>query len=558
MRAGQTMARRYAERARGRAAAAALGAALLAAAGCMQQVAAPGPSEDELRDAIAVALSHAEGTAYRDTASVRGDSEAEPIEAYYRARDYGPLWVGPDGVGGRGLLLLDRLSHADRDALDPSSFAVEATRSAAMAGDSGGLASADILLSRSLVRYAAALRGSDVPDAGVLAAAPNDADFGAWLEALAPAEPAYHRLRAALAAYREIAVAGGWPIVPLGATLEEGDVDFRVTALRRRLAATGDLTGDEAGDPRVYDAAVAAAVARFQARHGLQPDGLAGAKTLAAMNRPVTYRVRQIETSLRSFRGPDFRIGERGILVNIAAAEVTLIEDGRAVLTSRAIVGRPDWPTPNLRSRITAIEFNPPWVVPKRIAQEEILPRIRDRGEAYLQRQGIRVLDGRNQEVDAATIDWAALNGKAIPYVFRQDPGPLNPLGRVKFLFANEYDVYLHDTPSRSLFVRSERTLSHGCIRVEAAEQMAFRLLSEEGWTEERFRAALARDKSQRVALKWPLPVHLVTLSAWVDEDGAVQFREDPYAPPEGIELATDGASCPADVEAIRNFKKTF
>jgi len=427
-----------------------------------------------------------------------------------------------------------------------------------MAGDAGGLAGADILLSRGLMRYAAALRGSDAPDAGVLAAAAGAADFGAWLDALAPANPAYRRLRAALAAYREIAAGGGWQPVAPGPTLKEGDIDTRVAALRRRLAATGDLTANAAGDPEVYDATVAAAVARFQTRHGLAPDGRAGTRTRAAVNRPAAYRIRQIETSLASLRGPDFRIGERGILVNIAAAELALVEGGETVLSSRAIVGRPDWPTPTLRSRVTAIEFNPPWVVPERIAQEEILPRIRDRGDAYLQRQGLHLIDRRNREIDAATIDWAALDGKALPFTFRQDPGPLNPLGRVKFLFANQYDVYLHDTPQRTLFVRPERALSHGCIRVEAAEPLAFRLLSEEGWTEERFRAALDKDTSHRVVLKRPLPVHLVSLSAWVDDDGAVQLREDPYAPPETVEVAGDGTSCPADAEAIRKFEKTF
>lgn len=533
-------------------------AAGLALFGCAQIETAPEVGEQDLQNAIAVAFSRAQGAADPFATSIQADGGAGPVEAYYRARGYAPLWTGPKGLGRRGALLLDRLSGAGRDALDPGSYAVAAIRAAIAAGDAGGFAGADILLSRGLVRYAADLHGREAQDTGVLAQAADADDFAAWLDGLAPADPNYRRLRSALADYRAIAAAGGWPSVPPGPTLEQGDADLRVPTLRRRLAVTGDLAGGLADGSPFYDAAVAEAVRRFQGRHGLDPDGRTGPRTLAALNRSVGARIGEIEESMADLRDPEFGVGERGILVNIAAAQVTLVEDGEPVLTSRVIIGRPDWPTPTLRSRVTAIVINPPWVVPVSIAVREIVPKVRTLGEEYLLRQGIRLIGEGNRELDPSAVDWSAVGRTGMPFVLRQDPGPLNPLGRVKFQFDNRYSVYLHDTPSRRLFERSERTLSHGCVRVEAAQRLALHLLRQEGWTEAQFERAMERGATKRVELTRPLPVHLVSLSAWKDESGAVHFHDDPYAPPGTVELAMAEYSCPADVGALRDFKAKF
>lgn len=536
-----------------------LGAVLAAAvlAGCARDAGAPRPTAQALRDAIAVSLSRAEVAIARDDAPVDWNGGPSPIETLYLERGFDPIWVGPDGFAARGQLLLDRLARADREALDPAAYGIETVRAAAGTGNAGGLAVAEILLSRALLRYAADMHGGEPRDAAPLVAISAAADPNAWLDGLAPDDPGYRRLRDALARYREIDAAGGWPVVPAGPALKPGDIDPRVVPLRRRLAATGDLAAGALDDP-TYDDALAGAVSRFQARHGLDRDGRAGSRTLAAMNRPARYRVDQIAESLTTLRGPGFRSGGDGVVVNIAAAEIALVEDGAVVLRSRAIVGRPDWPTPTLRSRITAIDLNPPWYVPTRIALEEVVPKIRARGETYLQRNGLRLFDWRDRELDAATVDWAALDGGTLPFVLRQDPGPLNPLGRVKFVFANVFDVYLHDTPHRSLFVRTDRALSHGCIRVEAAERLALHLLAREGWSAGRFRAALEQVASHRIALRRPVPVYLVSLSAWVDADGTVQFREDPYAVSEPTGVAAAGKVCPAGTQANCNFRIAF
>ncbi len=492
-------------------------------------------SAEALREAVGTALGVPGGVPSVD---------ADPVGTFYRARDYQPLWVAPTGLTEPGRYVLSRLERSSEEAIDPREFKFEATKW----DDPASLAATEIALSRGMLRYAAALRGVQAQDAGLLAAASTGGDLAAWFDSLAPTDPAYRTLRSALARYREIAAAGGWPVLPPGAKLQPGAVDPRVLTLRQRLATTGDLAPDAATGPAFYDGALAAAVARFQARHGLQPDGIVGLRTLAALNVPADMRVSQIAEGLRVLRGPDFRFSGRGIVVNIAAAEASLIEDGRVLMTSRVIVGKPDWPTPILRSSITALEFNPSWVVPTRIALEEIMPRAREQGSAYLQRKGFRVFDGKSREIEAGAIDWASIKEDRMPVILRQEPGPGNPLGRVKFLFANSYDVYLHDTPSRGLFRRDDRALSHGCVRVEGALDLALLLLKGNGWAQTDMRRTLDGGETTRIRLAAPVAVHLVVLPAWTDADGSVQFREDPYASAATPEIAASGGAPPADI----------
>lgn len=523
-----------------------LGALVLSLlAGCSVDPATRPSPDAALRAALAQAVG-AEIQAYRDPAGGTAGAGTDPLQRYYGSGDNPPLWTTPVGPSPRGRLLLERLARADEEGLDPAAYDLERVRRALATGDTGELAAAEIRLSRGLADYASDL-GADVSgDGDPLATAAAAADFAAWLDRLAPAWPAYRRLRDALGRYRGIADAGGWPAIAAGPLLKPGGDDPRVPVLRGRLAMTGDLERRGAESSERYDALLAQAVAGFQRRHGLEPDGLLGERTLAALNRPVAARIAQIERSLHALRGPDFRFRELGVVVNIAAAELHIVEDGETILASRTIVGRPDWPTPALRSRITAIELNPAWFVPTRIALEEILPKARDRGPEYLQQRGFRLFDRRSRELDAAKVDWASIDGSRLPFYLRQDPGPANPLGQVKFLFANAYDVFLHDTPQRGLFARAERTLSHGCIRVERAEEMALFLLAREGWDGAAYRRALAAGRTVRVPLSEPVPLHLVVLPAWVDGDGRLQFRDDPYAPPP-TRLAAASPSCTGD-----------
>jgi murein L,D-transpeptidase YcbB/YkuD len=217
------------------------------------------------------------------------------------------------------------------------------------------------------------------------------------------------------------------------------------------------------------------------------------------------------------------------VVVNIPAATAQLMLDGRVALTSRVIVGRRHSPTPLLESAIDDITLNPYWNVPTSIARNEILPKVAVQ-PAYLAANHMRVLSGPNgaAAIPLSSVDWAHFFQRG--YRLRQDPGSDNPLGQIKFGFPNPYSVYLHDTPSRLLFLRPDRALSHGCIRVERAFDLAVRLLAgSSGWTAESLRAAIDTGHTQTVNLARPVPIRTVYITAWVADDGTVQFRPDIY-----------------------------
>jgi murein L,D-transpeptidase YcbB/YkuD len=272
------------------------------------------------------------------------------------------------------------------------------------------------------------------------------------------------------------------------------------------LLATGDLP---AGAPRegAYDDQLHQAVQRFQARHGLETDGIVGAKTLAALNVSVNQRLGTMVANLIRLQRQHRDWGGRYIAVNIPAAAYRLVVDRHIVFERPAVVGRPSWPTPILDSVIDRVEFHPYWHIPMKIAEQEVWPK-QDADPSYFARNGIYVVDGN----------------------LLQDPGPLNPLGAVKFVFDNPYSVYLHDTTAPALFDRESRFFSHGCIRVSDAGDLARQLLATNPqWSAQAIDQALRGAGNQTVAMNVPIPLHIVYDTAWVEEDGIVQFRDDIY-----------------------------
>lgn len=354
------------------------------------------------------------------------------------------------------------------------------------------------------------------------------------------------RLSAVLKHYEAIAEAGGWTTVPDGPTLKPGMVDARVPFLRQRLKATGDvvdiprngnavpvyLTNEAAlveTTPLLFDATLEAGVRAFQARHGLYVDGVVGRQTLEALNVPVAERVRTLKINRE--RVQNFNPwGEAYVLVIVPGFEASLIRDHEAVLSTRVVVGQPSWPTPQLNGMISRIVVNPYWNVPKSILRREIIPRMQ-RDPGYLAREGIRVFSGWHteaRELDPAAIDWSGPAARI--YRLRQDPGPKNALGSFKFTFNNSQSIYLHDTQARRLFNRSARALSHGCVRVERPFELAELLLEGQGrWNGAALKDAMSSGSNRWIILKKPIPVHLVYWTAWADENGRAQFRNDIY-----------------------------
>jgi murein L,D-transpeptidase YcbB/YkuD len=355
-----------------------------------------------------------------------------------------------------------------------------------------------------------------------------DGGIGAGLDRLKPRNPVYQNLVQALARYRQIAAQGGWSSVADGPTLRAGERDFRVTQLRRRLQAEGEKLADTGGDPDYFDAGLERALVRFQNRYRLDADGLAGRQTLAAMNVPVAQRIGQIRVNLE--RARVLRdIPATAVVVDIAGFEVSLWRDGHRLLRSRAQVGRPYRSTPVFSDSITYIEFNPTWTVPPTIFSEDVLPAIK-RDPGYLARNNMRVLTMGGEEVDPGTVNWALYPQQGFPYMIRQMPGPHNALGQLKIMFPNEHLVYLHDTPNRGLFRRSERTFSSGCIRVEQIEPLAVLLLDDpQQWDLAAIEATIESRQTRRVSLRQPVPIYLVYWTVQVLDDGEVHFKHDPY-----------------------------
>ncbi len=471
--------------------------------------------------------------------------DARALGRFYRARDFAPAW-GPGGGGReRGALLVEALASAETHGLEPGRYHLEAIRARRSSGSARDAIEVELLLTDAFVRYATEIRagrripGYTEPDWAIVAprfdavsaltqSLREPGSFAAALASLPPPAPDYRALVAALGRYRALAARGGWPPMPPGALLKPGDEERRVAALRARLAAEDELVSHRA-DVR-YDDLLAEAVRRFQARHGLAVDGIVGPATVEALNVPVTDRIRQIVVNLERWRWLPRELGRHHVVVNVPDARLHVVVDGRPVLTSRVVVGDLRHPTPVVQAWVDAIVLHPRWNVPTSIAVEEVLPRLRE-NRRYLAENDIVVLERRESDPFGLAIDWAAIPADRFPFRLQQQPGPDNPLGRIKLDIPNRFDVYLHDTPTRALFARPVRTASHGCIRVERADDLAVHVLEDEaqGWTRRRLDDALDAGETQRISLTRPLPVYILYWTAFVEPDGSVQFRADVY-----------------------------
>jgi L,D-transpeptidase YcbB len=350
------------------------------------------------------------------------------------------------------------------------------------------------------------------------------------IDNLLPVDPGYAKLKQVLVHYREIAARGGWPTVPPGPKLKQGDRDERIKVLRSRLVVEGIVTPDESIN--LFDKNLDQAVRTFQERHGLDPDGVIGPGTLAALNVSAAERVSQIEVNLERWRWLPRNLGWRYILVNIPDFRLDVMENTKSVLHMRAVVGKPYQRTPVFSSTMTNLVFNPYWNVPTSITRKELVLKIKkDRG--YLVHQHMKIIRGSGdgeEIVDPQSIDWAKVTPSNFSYRLRQDPGPQNSLGQIKFMFPNRFDVYLHDTPSRELFKKTVRGFSHGCMRIEKPIELAEYVLKKDSrWSLEEIEEAINSGVKETVQLPERIPVHVLYWTAWVDEEGIVQFRNDIY-----------------------------
>ena len=351
------------------------------------------------------------------------------------------------------------------------------------------------------------------------------------LSALVPQDTVYEGLRNALRTYRALAAKGGWPAIPDTLGLRLGMSDHRVLALRKRLAVTGDLESKQRSAGRSFDAAVAEGVRRFQRRHGLDPTGEVDSLTRVALNIPIAKRIEQVQANLERWRWFSRKRHERLIRVNVADMTLSVWDEGRDVMSMKVVIGVRDWPTPLFTSAIDQVILNPSWISPKTIFAAELLNYIRADSN-YLDRNKMKILGGmdKEEEIDPKSINWKELKVEEIDFVLWQAPGPLNIMGRVKFLLPNKYDVFLHDTPYKEDFPKRLRLASHGCIRLEKPFDLAAYLLRDiAGWTKERVTSVVDSLDHRVIDLPEPFPVDVIYLTAWIGRDGVMQFREDIY-----------------------------
>jgi L,D-transpeptidase YcbB len=477
------------------------------------------------------------------------------VASFYRERDYTPAWTERAKLSDDGVALLSALGSLAADGLDPDRYHEGTAREMSGRAADGSLEEGraehqgdlDILLTESFVRAARDLeRGLLEPeavglewrierpqpsDSAVLARLSAGEEPGAVLESLRPAAPYYERLTAGLARLLEVQESGGWPVVPEGETLRKGDRDVRVAVLRGRLLAGEDtleqrLAATGWTDPELFDEDLVRAVEHFQQRHTLHEDGAFGPNTVAAMNVPVEARIETVRLNLDRWRWLPRELGDEFLLVNVAGFELELVSGDRVLESMNVVVGRTANRTPLFRDTLRYVVVNPYWNVPMSIAREEIIPSVRrDRG--YLARNGYEVLYNgsvvRSTEISAEALESGRYN-------IRQRPGPGNALGNVKFMFPNDLNIYLHDTPAGHLFSQETRAFSYGCIRLERPADLAKVLFDEFDSRGGSDYDRLRREDGERwITLDRPVPIYILYFTAWARQDGALRFHPDIY-----------------------------
>lgn len=506
---------------------------------------------------------------------------AAMLARFYEGRNYRPAWSDANGLLVRAETLLKTIqAEAGKEGLRAEDYRLaqlgkllrqgRQTTAGQPSADARALADLDFLLTDTFLLYGAHLsigktnlntlsaewfekqQKTDLVPALQGAVETDRVDVA--LKTLAVQHLGYTQLRDALAHHRALAERGGWPRISAGFDLRPGDRDPRVAQLRARLQATGELesafttestrtnahphkteTAKHRHDnDNAYDAVLESAVKKFQQRHGLEPDGVVGGGTLAALTVSVETRIQQILANMARWRTLPQNLGNRYVAINVPNFRLDVVEKEHSVLDMKVVVGKmmEKRSTPTFSAQMTHIVLNPYWNVPKSIAEEELFPLSRKDPKYFAKNKFTvrKVAVGEKLVPDPNATDGSMIATKVYRYQLRQEPGPKNALGRVKFIFPNAYGVYLHDTPSKTLFDRTVRTFSHGCIRVERPIDLAEYLLHDSTkWTRDTIQTTLDRHKEKTIWLSEPVPVYIQYWTAWMGSDGVMQFRNDIY-----------------------------
>ena len=470
-------------------------------------------------------------------------SASEPVAQFYRDTKFEPIWTGSDESSRlRRAALFRALEEAGTHGLpDRSAEIADLMNILRNVQTPRDLGRAEVAMSRALVNYAADLqtglleprridegivRKKHQPDFASYLTGIRDQAPVAFLRSLAPQNPQYQALLREKMRLEALQAAGGWGPTVSAKKLERGDQGGAVIALRNRLIEMGYL---ERSASLRYDTALEGAVQKFQAAHGLEADGVAGAGTIAEINKPVSARLKSVLVAMERERWLTPDRGERHILVNQTDFTAKIIDNGEVTFQTRSVIGKDhsDRRSPEFSDVMEHMVINPSWYVPRSIITKEYLPKLKANPNAV---GHIEITDSRGRKVNRSTADFSQYTARNFPYAMRQPPSRKNALGLVKFMFPNKYNIYLHDTPQKSLFQREVRAFSHGCIRLAQPFEFAYALLAKQTENPKQFfDRILSSGKETKVDLEQQVPVHLIYRTAFVTPEGRAEYRRDVY-----------------------------
>ena len=492
---------------------------------------------------LAPVSANAQVTAFKQAVAEAASRDAD-IAAFYRASGFQPIWTGGDADDlDRRKALMQALRTADMHGLPAARYdqdgLMRKMREARSVRDLGLL---EVELTKTFLSYARDIQtGALIPsqiDAGIVREVPyrdrssyllsiaRTDDPSAFISGLAPNTKEYRALLKQKLRLEHLIAEGGWGPKVRASALEPGDEGADVVALRNRLIAMGYMPRNVKGS---YDTDLVKAVQRFQSRHGLEQDGVAGAGTMTEINVDPQTRLRAVLVALERERWLNRDRGERHILVNLADFHARIIDDGHETFRTRSVVGKnvSDRRSPEFSDVMEHMVINPSWFVPRSIATKEYLPQLQQNPNAV---RHLVITDVNGRRVDREAVDFTRYSTRSFPFDMRQPPGRSNALGLVKFMFPNKYNIYLHDTPQKHLFAREVRAYSHGCIRLADPFDFAYALLAaQEDDPEGYFQGILRTGSETKVELDQPVPVHLIYRTAQTDERGHIEYRRDVY-----------------------------
>lgn len=512
---------------------------------------------DELRVGMKQQIASLKTANYFNDRSIRRYLKKD-FDNFYEGRNYQLAWATSTSLKPQADSLIKAIAQAHQEGLEPANYKLEEINQlkSELFGDKDiklpkndttlirKLVQLDFMMTASYMTYGAHLLAGRIDPYqldSLWIVYPRKKELSAHLEnalknkrirqslnELSPAIDQYNKLKSQLFRHQEVMQQGGWPLLSNERSAEKNMSAQTSLILRKRLAIAGDLDTTKQGNSG-NNSQLQEAIQSFQKRHGVIPDGKLTAETIKWLNKPVNEVIRMIELNMERIRWLPDSIGKTYILVNTPEYRLKAIKNGKKELVMDVIVGQEYTSTPVFTDTIEYVVYSPDWTVPPTIAQKEILP-ILQKNVDYLADHNMSVYETWNAKdtipLDPHVIDWLQFTPESFNYRIVQSPGPNNPLGLVKFMMPNNLFIYMHDTPADYLFEKEKKTLSHGCIRLEKPAELAKYLLN---WDEEMVKEYMEKEKPENVKLPNKMPVQIVYRTAWVDEEGILNFRNDIY-----------------------------